>query len=74
MAFLVSSGAPERQAQLAMLAASRLSVGCVLEEQTETEAPDSGNPALDHEAEGRADQAKSDVKQAGEHFKDVVKD
>ncbi|MFF4554396.1 TetR/AcrR family transcriptional regulator C-terminal domain-containing protein [Streptomyces sp. NPDC001422] len=54
MAFLVSSGVPERQAQMAMLAASRFTVGCVLEEQAEADAPDSGTlpddvPELDHE-------------------------
>ncbi|MFF9730359.1 TetR/AcrR family transcriptional regulator C-terminal domain-containing protein [Streptomyces albidoflavus] len=54
MAFLVASGVPERQAQMAMLAASRFTVGSVLEEQAEADAPDSANlpddvPALDHE-------------------------
>ncbi|MGW6202638.1 TetR/AcrR family transcriptional regulator C-terminal domain-containing protein [Streptomyces sp. NPDC055089] len=41
MAFLVSSGVPERDAQMAMLAASRFTVGCVLEEQADTHPPDS---------------------------------
>ncbi|MEU4654966.1 TetR/AcrR family transcriptional regulator C-terminal domain-containing protein [Streptomyces sp. NPDC023723] len=55
MAFLVTSGVPERHAQMAMLAASRFTVGCVLEEQAEADAPDAGDlpddvPALDHEA------------------------
>ncbi|MEH0564452.1 MULTISPECIES: TetR/AcrR family transcriptional regulator C-terminal domain-containing protein [Streptomyces] len=54
MAFLISSGVPERRAQMGMLAASRFTVGCVLEEQAEADAPDSANlpddvPALDHE-------------------------
>ncbi|MGW6603211.1 TetR/AcrR family transcriptional regulator C-terminal domain-containing protein [Streptomyces sp. NPDC055036] len=55
MAFLVTSGVPERQAQMAMLAASRFTIGCVLEEQADAETPDAGDlpddvPALDHEA------------------------
>ncbi|WP_018565816.1 TetR/AcrR family transcriptional regulator C-terminal domain-containing protein [Streptomyces sp. PsTaAH-124] len=36
MEFLVASGVPERDAQMAMLAASRFTVGSVLEEQAET--------------------------------------
>ncbi|WP_199785612.1 TetR/AcrR family transcriptional regulator C-terminal domain-containing protein [Streptomyces sp. Tu 6176] len=36
MEFLVTSGVPERDAQMAMLAASRFTVGSVLEEQAET--------------------------------------
>ncbi|WSX95077.1 TetR/AcrR family transcriptional regulator C-terminal domain-containing protein [Streptomyces sp. NBC_00890] len=55
MAFLVASGVPERQAQMAMLAAGRFTVGCVLEEQAEAGAPKAGGlpddvPVLDHEA------------------------
>ncbi|ARX88862.1 TetR family transcriptional regulator [Streptomyces alboflavus] len=54
MAFLVSSGVPEREAQVAMLAAGRYTVGCVLEEQAETDSPDADDlpddvPVLDHE-------------------------
>ncbi|MEU6817920.1 TetR/AcrR family transcriptional regulator C-terminal domain-containing protein [Streptomyces sp. NPDC046860] len=58
MAFLVASGLPERDAQMAMLATGRFTVGCVLEEQAEQ--ADTGStdgqdlppdvPALDHEA------------------------
>ncbi|MEI5102888.1 TetR/AcrR family transcriptional regulator C-terminal domain-containing protein [Streptomyces sp. PmtG] len=55
IAFLVSSGVPEREAQMAMLAAGRYTVGCVLEEQADTDAPDGEDlpddvPVLDHEA------------------------
>lgn len=55
MAFLVTSGVPERDAQMAMLAVSRFTVGCVLEEQADTASPDGENlpddvPVLDHEA------------------------
>ncbi|MFY4722801.1 TetR/AcrR family transcriptional regulator C-terminal domain-containing protein [Streptomyces sp. LaBMicrA B280] len=55
MTFLVASGVPERQAQMAMLAASRFTVGCVLEEQADADAPNAEGlpddvPALDHEA------------------------
>ncbi|WP_069884279.1 TetR/AcrR family transcriptional regulator C-terminal domain-containing protein [Streptomyces luteocolor] len=55
MSFLVTSGVPEREAQMAMLAAGRYTVGCVLEEQADVDQqggeglPD-GVPALDHEA------------------------
>ncbi|MCX5134991.1 TetR/AcrR family transcriptional regulator C-terminal domain-containing protein [Streptomyces sp. NBC_00340] len=53
MAFLVSSGMPERDAQMAMLAASRFTVGCVLEEQADTGAPDGEDlpdvPVIAHE-------------------------
>ncbi|MFD5723689.1 TetR/AcrR family transcriptional regulator C-terminal domain-containing protein [Streptomyces sp. NPDC127036] len=54
MAFLVSSGVPERDAQMAMLAASRFTVGCVLEEQADTGAPDGEDlpddfPVIAHE-------------------------
>ncbi|CAL9443706.1 TetR/AcrR family transcriptional regulator C-terminal domain-containing protein [Streptomyces sp. enrichment culture] len=55
MAFLVTSGVPEQQAQMAMLAAGRFTLGCVLEEQADADAPDAGDlpddvPALDHDA------------------------
>ena len=52
MAFLTSAGIPEVDAQMAMLAASRFTVGCVLEEQ----ADDNDNrqresvPLVDHES------------------------
>jgi TetR/AcrR family transcriptional regulator, tetracycline repressor protein len=55
MAFLVASGVPERDAQMAMLTASRFTVGSVLEEQAEA-ALDGGAdlppgvPAIDHES------------------------
>ncbi|MEU0631184.1 TetR/AcrR family transcriptional regulator C-terminal domain-containing protein [Streptomyces sp. NPDC005989] len=55
MSFLVTSGVPEREAQMAMLAASRYTVGCVLEEQADIDQqrgedlPDDV-PALDQEA------------------------
>lgn len=54
IAFLVASGVPERDAQMAMLAASRFTVGCVLEEQAETDTPNTEDlpddvPVLDHE-------------------------
>ncbi|MGW6574011.1 TetR/AcrR family transcriptional regulator C-terminal domain-containing protein [Streptomyces sp. NPDC054945] len=54
MAFLVGSGVPERDAQMAMLAAGRFTVGCVLEEQADVDAPHSEDlpddvPVLDHE-------------------------
>ncbi|MEU4052626.1 TetR/AcrR family transcriptional regulator C-terminal domain-containing protein [Streptomyces olivaceus] len=55
MTFLVASGVPEWQAQMAMLAASRFTVGCVLEEQADADAPNPEDlpddvPALGHEA------------------------
>ncbi|CDN50617.1 TetR/AcrR family transcriptional regulator C-terminal domain-containing protein [Neorhizobium galegae] len=55
MAFLVASGLPERDAQMAMLASSRFTVGSVLEEQAEASlgatADDLiGVPQIDHEA------------------------
>ncbi|MFJ4687092.1 TetR/AcrR family transcriptional regulator C-terminal domain-containing protein [Streptomyces sp. NPDC088789] len=55
MAFLVTSGVPEREAQMAMLAAGRYTVGCVLEEQADVAQPGSEDlpddvPTLDHEA------------------------
>ncbi|MEW2387052.1 TetR/AcrR family transcriptional regulator C-terminal domain-containing protein [Streptomyces venezuelae] len=45
MAFLVASGVPERDAQLAMLAAGRYTVGCVLEEQADADPPQGALPA-----------------------------
>ncbi|AGP60185.1 hypothetical protein M271_44085 [Streptomyces rapamycinicus NRRL 5491] len=53
MTFLVTSGIPEKDAQMAMLAASRYTVGCVLEEQADTgpkEDLPADVPVLDHEA------------------------
>ncbi|MCX4845113.1 TetR/AcrR family transcriptional regulator C-terminal domain-containing protein [Streptomyces sp. NBC_00893] len=53
MTFLVTSGVPEKEAQMAMLAAGRYTVGCVLEEQAEAgpeEDLPAGVPVLDHEA------------------------
>jgi TetR/AcrR family tetracycline transcriptional repressor len=55
MAFLVAAGLPERDAQLAMLAAGRFTVGSVLEEQAEADFGDSadqaaGIPPIDHES------------------------
>lgn len=52
MAFLVASGVPERDAQMAMLAASRFTVGSVLEEQADTGVADlpPDVPAIDHES------------------------
>ncbi|MEU1147570.1 TetR/AcrR family transcriptional regulator C-terminal domain-containing protein [Streptomyces sp. NPDC005863] len=54
MTFLVTSGVPEREAQMAMLAAGRYTVGSVLEEQADTGAGDAMEgladvPELDHE-------------------------
>jgi TetR/AcrR family transcriptional regulator, tetracycline repressor protein len=48
-AFLVESGLPEQDAQMAMLAASRFTVGSALEEQSEAgkEAP-AGVPMIEH--------------------------
>jgi TetR/AcrR family transcriptional regulator, tetracycline repressor protein len=53
MAFLVASGVPEHDAQMAMLATSRFTVGSVLEEQADTGSgmdlpPDV--PKIDHES------------------------
>lgn len=53
MAFLIASGLPERDAQMAMLTASRFTVGSVLEEQADTGPgvdlpPDL--PTIDHES------------------------
>lgn len=55
MAFLVTSGVPERDAQMAMLAASRYTVGSVLEEQADTDSGDVTDrpadvPEIDHES------------------------
>lgn len=55
MAFLVASGVPEREAQMAMLAAGRYTVGSVLEEQADTGAEGALDqmadvPEIDHEA------------------------
>ncbi|MEV8314706.1 TetR/AcrR family transcriptional regulator C-terminal domain-containing protein [Streptomyces sp. NPDC059900] len=54
MSFLLASGVPERDAQMAMLAAGRYTVGCVLEEQADAD-PDDGPPLpevplIDHES------------------------
>ncbi|MEV0276135.1 TetR/AcrR family transcriptional regulator C-terminal domain-containing protein [Streptomyces sp. NPDC050610] len=53
MNFFVASGVPEKDAQMAMLAAGRYTVGCVLEEQADA-GPEEDLPAdvpvLDHEA------------------------
>ncbi|MBM2619483.1 TetR/AcrR family transcriptional regulator C-terminal domain-containing protein [Actinoplanes sp. LDG1-06] len=51
MAFLVAAGVPEHDAQMAMLAASRFTVGSVLEEQAGdgAELPP-GVPEIDHES------------------------
>lgn len=55
MDFLVASGVPEREAQMGMLAASRFTVGSVLEEQADTGPGDSADipadvPVIDHES------------------------
>lgn len=55
MAFLVTSGVPENDAQMAMLAAGRYTVGCVLEEQADAAPGDDGGlpadvPVIDHES------------------------
>ncbi|MFI6920559.1 TetR/AcrR family transcriptional regulator C-terminal domain-containing protein [Nonomuraea spiralis] len=54
MDFLISSGVPERDAQMAMLAAGRFTVGSVLEEQAEQADAGSDRPAdmpvIDHES------------------------
>ncbi|WP_457518862.1 TetR/AcrR family transcriptional regulator C-terminal domain-containing protein [Streptomyces sp. TE33382] len=55
MDFLVASGVPEQEAQMAMLAAGRYTVGSVLEEQADT-GPGGGAdlpadvPVIDHES------------------------
>ncbi len=50
--FLVASGLPERDAQMAMLAAGRFTVGSVLEEQADVVGSDpaAAVPVIDHEA------------------------
>ncbi|MEB3963302.1 TetR/AcrR family transcriptional regulator C-terminal domain-containing protein [Streptomyces kunmingensis] len=55
MDFLTASGVPERDAQMAMLAAGRFTVGSVLEEQADPgpgdgAEPPAGVPAIDHES------------------------
>lgn len=54
IAFLTNAGVPETDAQMAMLAASRFTVGCVLEEQADdhgTAGNDSASvPPIDHES------------------------
>lgn len=54
MAFLVASGIPEQDAQMAMLAASRFTVGSVLEEQADPTGEGLDLPAdmprIDHES------------------------
>ncbi|MET0425952.1 MAG: TetR/AcrR family transcriptional regulator C-terminal domain-containing protein [Actinoplanes sp.] len=51
MAFLIAAGLPEPDAQMAMLAASRFTVGSVLEEQADTGTdPAAGVPRIDHES------------------------
>lgn len=55
MAFLIASGLPEREAQMAMLTASRFTVGSVLEEQADAalvnSAPREADvPQIDHES------------------------
>jgi TetR/AcrR family tetracycline transcriptional repressor len=52
MAFLVASGLPEQDARTAMLAASRFTVGSVLEEQADDVSADqvADLPQIDHES------------------------
>lgn len=50
MAFLANAGVPETDARMAMLAASRFTVGCVLEEQAEEQGSVEGVPSIDHES------------------------
>ncbi|MBL1117757.1 TetR/AcrR family transcriptional regulator C-terminal domain-containing protein [Streptomyces sp. 110] len=55
MDFLIASGVPERDAHMAMLAASRFTVGSVLEEQADTDPGDTADlpadwPVIDHES------------------------
>ncbi|TGZ14949.1 TetR family transcriptional regulator [Streptomyces sp. S816] len=55
MEFLVASGVPERDAQMAMLAAGRFTVGSVLEEQADPGPGDDADlpadmPVIDHES------------------------
>ncbi|MFJ2865622.1 TetR/AcrR family transcriptional regulator C-terminal domain-containing protein [Kitasatospora sp. NPDC087314] len=47
MDFLVTSGVPERDAQMAMLAAGRFTVGSVLEEQADAGSGDGSEPPAD---------------------------
>ena len=47
MDFLVTSGVPERDAQMAMLAAGRFTVGSVLEEQADAGSGDGSDPPTD---------------------------
>jgi TetR/AcrR family transcriptional regulator, tetracycline repressor protein len=47
MDFLVTSGVPERDAQMAMLTASRFTVGSVLEEQADAGSGDGSDPPAD---------------------------
>lgn len=50
MAFLTGAGVPEADAQMAMLAASRFTVGCVLEEQAGRDETRPDVPFVGHEA------------------------
>ncbi|MFE3150197.1 MULTISPECIES: TetR/AcrR family transcriptional regulator C-terminal domain-containing protein [unclassified Streptomyces] len=55
MDFLVTSGVPERDAQMAMLAAGRFTVGSALEEQADVGSGDDSDPqadmpVIDHES------------------------
>jgi TetR/AcrR family transcriptional regulator, tetracycline repressor protein len=54
MAFLTGAGVPEVEAQMAMLAASRFTVGCVLEEQADlnddTQRGSASVPPIGHES------------------------
>jgi TetR/AcrR family tetracycline transcriptional repressor len=53
MTFLLASGVSEKDAHMAMLAASRYTVGCVLEEQADTGSKEdrpADVPVLDHES------------------------
>ncbi|MFD7335315.1 TetR/AcrR family transcriptional regulator C-terminal domain-containing protein [Streptomyces violascens] len=55
MDFLIASGVPERDAQMAMLAAGRFTIGSVLEEQADSHPEDSTTqpadmPAIDHDS------------------------
>ncbi|NUP22274.1 MAG: TetR family transcriptional regulator, partial [Streptomyces sp.] len=53
MDFLVTAGVPERDAQMAMLAAGRFTVGSVLEEQADAgdgSDPPADMPVIDHES------------------------
>jgi AcrR family transcriptional regulator len=51
IAFLIAAGVPDNDAKMAMLAASRFTVGSVLEEQSETATQEIANvPPINHEA------------------------